>query len=185
MKGCPGVRFSPWTGPNGWALSASSRRRNMVRYSPSGTSTRRRVMPMRVVGRPAGDSEQVRLAQAGGLSGRAAVAPPPDDSWWGGLRAPTAQAWAAGQAEGQGQREAPGQAERQGHPDAPRQAERQRHPDAPRQVEGRVVEETGRRTPRRSHPPTPGQARRSPPGQSQRYADRAQTLLKPRSRVYL
>lgn len=144
------TRFSPWAGPNGWAPAASSRRRNTVRCSPSGTSgtsIRRRVVPMRVVGRPAGGSEQVRLAQAGGLPGRAAVALLPDDSWWDGLRAPNARVWTEAQAGGQGhlrgQPEALRQAERQGHPAALRQAERQRHPDALRQVKGQMLEGTG------------------------------------------
>lgn len=105
-------------------------------------------MPIRVVGRPAGGSEQVRLVQAGGLPGRAAVAPLPDGSWWGGLRAPTARAWSAAQVAGrghpQGHPEALRRAERQGRLEALRQAERQRHPDALRQVKGQILEETGR-----------------------------------------
>jgi hypothetical protein len=121
-------------------------------------------MSMRVAGKPAGDSGQVRLAQSGGLLGRVVVASPPGDSRWGGLRAPETQARNAGARQGH-----PGRPEE--GPGHPGRAEGQRHPDALRWAQGQGAAQTQWRTLWWSHPPIPGPARRSPPGKPRRYGE--------------
>jgi hypothetical protein len=109
-------------------------------------------MPMRVAGKPAGDSGQVRLAQAGGLPGRVAVARPSGDSRRGGLRAPETRAGNAGAGPGHpGWPEGPGHPgwpEGPGHPGWPEgpgypgRAEGRRCPDALRWAQGQGAVQT-------------------------------------------
>lgn len=74
---CSWISPGRWAGPNAWAPSAACRRKHTVRYSPSATSNRRRALPMRSVGTPGGDAEQVRLTPDGQLPARAFRAPVP------------------------------------------------------------------------------------------------------------
>jgi hypothetical protein len=155
-------RFSRWwAGPNGCAPSAACRRRRTVRYSPCATSDRGRVMPTSVAGRPADDSEQVRLIPVrltpdGGLPGRVPGAPASDEVLGelyqqvaGRVLAPVHRQVEASHSTG-------------------RYRELVAHPWWSEQ-------RVGWRTPWRSHRPAPRQSQRWPTGLSWCYADRATT----------